>query len=78
MDNPLTAIQYSDTIEILEVNQKKDMTREQKEYLDNLREDGKTNMFGAAVYLAWEFGLEKSEARAILKEWMGSFKVVTN
>ena len=54
------------------------MTREQKEYLDNLREDGKTNMFGAAVYLAWEFGLEKSDARAILKEWMESFKVVTN
>ena len=50
------------------------MTQEHKEYLDELRESGETNMFGAASYLVMEFGLEKKEARAILSEWMATFK----
>lgn len=49
------------------------MTQEQKEYLDELRESGETNMFGAGQYLVWEFGLDKYEARAVLGEWMDSF-----
>ena len=49
------------------------MTEEQKEYLDELRESGETNMFGAGQYLVWEFGLDKHEARAVLGEWMDSF-----
>jgi len=47
---------------------------EEFEYLNMLRESGATNMFGAAVYLQDEFGLEKAEARTILKLWMESFK----
>tara|TARA_R110000824_G_scaffold290860_3_gene479324 strand:+ start:90 stop:257 length:168 start_codon:yes stop_codon:yes gene_type:complete len=43
------------------------------EYLDELRESGRTNMFGAAPYLAGAFGLDKYEARSILKEWMNTF-----
>lgn len=50
------------------------MTKEQKIYLDNLRESGTTNMFGAGSYLQEEFGLDKHEAREILKEWMDTFK----
>ena len=42
------------------------------EYLDNLRESGITNMFGAGIFLQEEFGLGKHEAREILVKWMKS------
>lgn len=50
------------------------MNEEQKEYLDQLRESGVTNMFGASPYLMREFGLDKQEAREVLSEWMRTFK----
>jgi hypothetical protein len=40
------------------------------EYLDELRASGTTNMFGAAVDLEDEFGMDRLEARKILQEWM--------
>lgn len=43
------------------------------EFLDNLRESGKTNMFGAGAYLEEFYGLPKLEARAMLAEWMRTF-----
>jgi len=43
------------------------------DYLDELRESGVTNMFGAAPYLAAEFGLDKKEARIVLSKWMEEF-----
>ena len=47
---------------------------EQLEYLDNLRESGETNMFGATPYLVDEFPeLSKQEARKILTYWMETF-----
>ena len=51
------------------------MTEEEEvfEYLDDLRESGVTNMFGARAYLQEEFGLEREPARKLLVEWMGSF-----
>jgi|TARA_B100001094_G_scaffold162704_1_gene157467 hypothetical protein len=42
-------------------------------YLDELRENGETNMFGAAPYLQDEFGLDRKEAREILQNWMNNF-----
>ncbi len=42
-------------------------------YLDNIRETGKINMFGAAPYLQDAFGLSRHEARDILLEWMDTF-----
>lgn len=42
-------------------------------YLDELRESGVTNMFGAVPYLRTEFGIDKREAREILLDWMRSF-----
>lgn len=42
-------------------------------YLDELRESGATNMFGAAAWLEEAFDLERKEARALLSAWMGSF-----
>jgi hypothetical protein len=42
-------------------------------YLDNIRETGAINMFGAAPYLQDAFGLSRYEARDILLEWMDTF-----
>ena len=39
-------------------------------FLDQVREDGKINMFGAGAVLQEAFGLEKFEARDILFQWM--------
>jgi hypothetical protein len=48
-------------------------TDEALNYLDDLRESGVTNMFGAAPYLAREFGMEPREARGVLSYWMATF-----
>lgn len=50
-------------------------TEEHLEFLDDLREDGITNMFGAAPFLQREFpDLTKREAREILIDWMRTFE----
>lgn len=43
------------------------------EYLDDLRESGITNMFGARPYLIKEFGMDKNKAADVLSEWMRTF-----
>ena len=43
------------------------------EYLDELRESGATNMFGASKYLIAEFAFTKQEAREWLKQWMEEY-----
>ena len=44
-------------------------------FLDDLRESGDTNMFGAVPYLMDEFpDLTRSEALNILGKWMESYK----
>lgn len=43
-------------------------------YLDELRESGETNMFGARPYLEAAFPeLSKEESSSALSYWMGSF-----
>lgn len=42
-------------------------------YLEKLRRSGEVNMFGAAPYLANEFGLKICEARSILCKWMDDY-----
>ena len=49
------------------------VTNEHLEYLDDLRESGVTNMFGAAPYVEATFGLSRSESRAVLTYWMRTF-----
>lgn len=44
------------------------------EYLEQLRQSGVTNMFGAGPYLQREFGLTRHEARDIVLKWMESYK----
>jgi hypothetical protein len=44
------------------------------EFLDELRESGKTNMFGAARFLADHFtGMSLVEARTVLVAWQDTF-----
>ncbi len=44
------------------------------EYLDGLRESGRTNMFGASPYLQEAFPeLTEKEARKVLVSWMEGF-----
>ena len=47
--------------------------KEISEYLDELRQSGVTNMFGAGAYVEREFGLNKREARAAVVHWMKNF-----
>lgn len=42
-------------------------------YLDDIRETGKINMFGAGPYLQDAFGLSRYEAKDIVLEWMNTF-----
>lgn len=50
-------------------------TQEQLGYLDDLRESGETNMYGAGSYLMAAFGIEKKEANAILGNWMDTYSL---
>lgn len=43
-------------------------------YLNELRESGETNMFGAGVYLQRDFGLTRYEAKDMVLDWMKNFK----
>ena len=43
------------------------------EYLDELRESGVTNMYGAGAYLEDEFYIGKREAGDVLIKWMKTF-----
>ncbi len=42
-------------------------------YLDELRDSGSTNMFGAGQYLMEEFALTRKEASGFLSMWMKTF-----
>ena len=43
------------------------------EFLDDLRDSGETNMYGAGPYIVEEFGVNKAEARVLLSAWMQTF-----
>ena len=42
-------------------------------YLDRLREDEVTNMYGAGPYQMELYGLDPGEARTVLAYWMKTF-----
>ena len=53
---------------------KMDITQDQVNiFLDNLRESGVTNMFGAGSYIQEEFGVTKYDAQRFLIKWMETF-----
>ena len=43
-------------------------------YLDDLRESGVTNMYGAGIYLEQEFNLSTKIADEVLHYWIESFE----
>jgi len=45
-------------------------------YLEDLRQSGVTNMFGAAPFLAVEFDLDRKTAREILTNWMNNYSEI--
>lgn len=45
------------------------------EYLDELRESGRTNMFAAPMFVRDELGWDKGEATAATKLWMNTFSL---
>ena len=49
------------------------VTDEHLEYLDDLRESGVTNMYGAGAYLEIDFEINEKEAWIVLSYWMKSF-----
>ena len=58
-----------------------ELKQEYREYLDDLRESGDTNMFciliGALPYLRAEFPeLSDIEARSVLTQWMHSYEAI--
>ena len=56
------------------IEKPKHLTDLHLEYLDDLRESGETNMFGARPYLMNEFPeLEADEAGKIVSYWMKTF-----
>mgnify|MGYP003139096133 CR=1 FL=1 len=42
-------------------------------YIEELRESGETNMFGAAPYIQERFQMSRKDARDILSLWMKSY-----
>ena len=54
-----------------------EITQEMKNvflYLNELKDSGKTNMFGATPYIVNEFNMDKQTAANYLILWMQSFK----
>jgi len=43
------------------------------EYLDDLRDSGVTNMFGATPYIQEVFDVDKQKAQELLVKWMYTF-----
>lgn len=46
------------------------ITDAHRTFLDDLRDKGIVNMFGATPFLQEHFDLERHEARTILSKWM--------
>jgi hypothetical protein len=44
------------------------------EYLNDLRDSGDTNMFGASPYVESRFGIDRNESRKLVSLWMNNFK----
>lgn len=54
--------------------EKREAWLEYLKYLDELRDSGVTNMFGAGAFLEREFDMDKASARKVLVYWMQTFK----
>ena len=58
----------------MEIDKPECLTGEHLLYLDQLRESGVTNMFGAVTYILLEFSdLSEQQAKQVLIYWMRTF-----
>ena len=55
------------------MNRPEFVTDEHLQYLDDLRESGETNMFGAPQYVQDEFGVDSNTSVQITSYWMKTF-----
>ena len=58
------------------MNEKTKVSAEEKEifdYLNELRDSGATNMFGAVPYIEAAFDMPSATARKMLSKWMTNF-----
>jgi len=60
-------------IEKSQIEKPEIVTDDHLEFLDDLRESGETNMYGAGPYLIDEFGMSRKEARETTLYWMATF-----
>lgn len=49
------------------------LTDDMLTYLDDLRESGETNIYGARPYLMDAFDLDRQQAGTVLSYWMDTF-----
>lgn len=52
----------------------KGYTKDHEQYLNELREEGLVNMFGAASWLETDFDLTRHQAKDYVLYWMKNFK----
>ena len=57
----------------METRKTTNQEQEIMEFLNELRDSGTINMFGATSYIQNEYPIEKQEATRILKLWMNNF-----
>ena len=55
-----------------------ELEKEVLEYLNELRDSGATNMFGAGPYVEQMFSIARNEARTLVQLWMGNFNADGN
>ena len=58
------------TKEVIKITEQE---HEMFDFLNDLRESGVTNMFGASPYLVDRFDIDKREAMKVLSKWMDNF-----
>lgn len=79
--NSIPSLQYDndqDTNSLLEDEEYNQYKNEVFLYLEKLREDGLTNMFGAGSFIMADFEVSRSVAHKYLAEWMESYKGENN
>lgn len=59
--------------QVLEIVGTEEKLEEYLEFLDDLRESGVTNMFGAGTYIREAFDIARNESNKILTYWMHTF-----
>ncbi len=63
MEAPVVLDKDGETVDVAEVRQ----------FLNDLRESGRVNMFGSAEYVEQTFDVARKDARTLVSYWMATF-----